>query len=305
MEKKFYIEVSGKKKIFVRSWEVKSPVAVVQVIHGMAEHSARYLKLADFLNKNKVSLYASDHRGHGKSIPGPAYKGLLDKNGLEIVTDDQVILNDLIKRKNQDVPIFILGHSMGSFLSQRLLEKNQNFKVSGLILSGSNGSFGLELVVGKFLAKFITFLKKDSPSPLLDFLTFLLYNKKTQKHSKYDWLCSDETVVSEYIKDPLCGGVLPASFYYSLFSLIRETLKGKNFQKIPNTLPVFIISGKEDPFGRYGKGAATLYKRYQSLGFEDLDMKLYENSRHEILNEKNKIEVYGDLLIWIKKHISA
>ncbi len=303
MEKKFYIEVSSGKKIFVHSWEAESPVAVVHVIHGMAEHSARYVKLANFLNRNRVSLYASDHRGHGKSIPGPAYKGLLGKNGLELVADDQTILNNLIKRKNQGVPIFILGHSMGSFISQRLLEKNPNFEISGLILSGSNGSFGLELLMGKFLAKFITILKKDRPSPLLDFLTFLLYNKKTEKHSKYDWLCSDETVVSEYIKDPLCGGVLPASFYYSLFSLIRETLKEKNFQKIPNTLPVLIISGKEDPFGRYGKGAVALYRRYQSLGFEDLDIKLYENSRHEILNEKNKIKVYSDLLLWIKKHI--
>ncbi len=303
MENNFQLKVAEGKTIFVRCWEVKNPVAVLQIVHGMAEHSKRYTDFAAFLNKNGISVYAADHRGHGKNIENISDKGKIGAFGLERIADDQIKLTKFIKAENLNTPLFILGHSMGSFISQKMIQNNPQLKLNGLLLSGSNGSFGLELILGKYLARLIMLFGKERPSPLLDFLSFLSYNKKTEKKTSYDWLSSDQLAVKNYIKDPLCGGVLPANFYFSLFSLINSTLNGKNFRKMPNSMPVFIVSGSSDPFGKYGKGIESLYNKYVRSGVEDITIKLYKNSRHEVLNEINRLEVYQDILSWIKKHI--
>ena len=303
MENNFQLKVAEEKTIFVRCWEVKTPVAVLQIVHGMAEHSKRYTDFASFLNKNGISVYAADHRGHGKNIENLSDKGKIGAFGLDGVVDDQSKLAKFIKAKNPNAPLFIFGHSMGSFISQKMLQNNLKLKINGLLLSGSNGSFGPELILGKYLAGLIRLFGKERPSPILDFLSFFSYNKKTEKKTSYDWLSRDQLAVKNYIKDPLCGGVLPANFYFSLFSLINSTLNGKNFRKMPNRMPIFIVSGRSDPFGKYGKGVESLYTNYVRSGVEDITIKLYKNSRHEILNEINRLEVYRDILSWIKKHI--
>ena len=303
MENNFQLETSNENTIFVRCWRVKNPVAVLQIVHGMAEHSKRYAEFARFLNENGISVYAADHRGHGKNIKNISDKGKVEGSGLEILADDQEKLAQLIKTQNHSTPLFILGHSMGSFISQKMLQINPQLKIKGLLLSGSNGSFGPELILGKYLARFIMLFGKERPSPLLDFLSFLSYNKKTEKKTRYDWLSSDQITVKSYVEDPLCGGVLPANFYFSLFSLIHSTLKQENFRKMPNSIPIFIISGSSDPFGRYEKGVKMLYNRYISSGVEDVNIKFYKNSRHEVLNGMDKLDVYMDVLSWIEKHL--
>mgnify|MGYP001098355582 FL=1 len=277
------------------------PKLALHINHGMAEYVERYDEFARFLCENNIVVFAQDHRGHGYTQTDGRL-GFFDKSdGWEIVVRDIKSVHEVIKEEYPDIPYIMLGHSMGSFLSRTFAIKYPN-DIDGLILSGSGYHPGSKAIMGKLLANIQRVLfKPHSSSALLNYLTFGSYNKTYEnKKTKFDFLSRDEEVVKKYLEDPLCGFVCSNSFFSDLIYGLDFIHNENNLQKINKETPIYIFSGDADPVGDYGKGIEKVYEMYKNLGVSDINLKLYTEGRHEMLNEINKKEVYNDVLEWIK-----
>lgn len=297
MPDKFYLD----NNIFVRAWnDVENPKGVVQIIHGMGEHSLRYDSTARWFNENGYIVYADDHRGHGYSADSLEDLGSIE-GGFEALVKDEKYMTDFILRIYPDLPVYILGHSMGSFIAQGHMAKLSNF-VSGYILSGSCGKRGVETFLGWILSEFIRKIFNNKKSAFIKKLMFLGYNRKVEeKRTLFDWLTRKEEIVKEYIEDPLCGFVYTSEFYSSFLKYLKNLYRKETFELSKKSIPIFIISGEADPVGLYGRGVKKLLKFYKKNHFSFLKMKLYTGARHEILNEINSIEVLEDIKKWMEK----
>lgn len=285
---------------------VGKPKGVIQIAHGMAEHIERYSDFAHFLVEHGFVVYGNDHRGHGKTIRNSEEYGFFaEENGFEKAVDDVKELSLIIKKEYPDVPIILLGHSMGSFIARRYIQLYDDL-LFAVILSGTGGDPGLVGKIGVFLARMeIKKNGKQKPSPFLHKLVFGSYNRSFQpEKTEFDWLSSSEEVVEKYIGDPLCGEVCSAGFFLDLFEGLQLIHKRENVMKTRKDLPIYLFSGDKDPVGgKNGKGVLDVYEKYKEIGMEDVTCKLYQDGRHEMLNEVNKKEVYQDVLQWINQRL--
>ncbi|AGK95538.1 alpha/beta fold hydrolase [Clostridium pasteurianum] len=294
-------------EIYVYKWEPEKNInikGVIQIAHGMAETAARYEGFAKMLTENGYIVYINDHRGHGKTAKNIENVGYLaEKDGFEWLVKDMHTLTGIIKKENKDLPIFLLGYSMGSFLTQRYIMLYGK-ELKGAILYGSNGRQGLILRIGLLVSKLE--IKKNgvkAKSQILNDLIFGGYNKPFKPNrTKFDWLNRNNEEVDKYIKDPFCGTVFTCSFYYDFFKCLIEIENKKNLKTVPRDLPIYIFSGGKDPVGKSGKGVKRLVETYKSLGVKDLTFKLYKDGRHDMLNEINKDEVIEDVLAWLSRY---
>lgn len=292
-------------EIYVYRWVPDGEIkGAVQIAHGMAETAKRYERLAEFLTDNGYIVYANDHRGHGNTAGSLDKVGILgDKDGFELLVQDMHQLAGIIKNENPDKPVFLLGHSMGSFLSQKaIMDYGDEYK--GVILSGSNGRQGLLLRFARLIAnQEAKKYGREYRSKKLNDLSFGSYNNAFKPNrTEFDWLSSDNEEVDKYIKDPYCGGIFTAGFYQDFLTGLIQIEDKKRLKTVPCQLPILLISGDKDPVGRAGKGVKLLYNTYKNLGVSDLTIKLYKDGRHEMLNEKNRDQVMSDILTWINKH---
>ncbi|MEG1255964.1 alpha/beta hydrolase [Clostridium sp.] len=294
------------KEIYLHKWELSEgvqPKGIVQVIHGMAEHALRYDKFARELIKEGFIVYADDHRGHGKSAESLSSLGYIsDKDGFHTMVQDQEEINRFIKKENPGLNVFIFGHSMGSFITQRYIEIYGD-TVKGVILSGTGGKPSGKNNIGIMLSKIIMGLKgRRSSGKLIDDMAFSSYNDLVENQkTKFDWLTRDDDEVEKYILDPYCGSEFPISFFYDFLKGMKAIHKKENLRAIPKELKVNILSGDKDPVGEYGKGILSLVETFKELGIVNLSHKLYEGGRHEILNEINKEEVINDVKACLKE----
>ncbi|MFD1780669.1 alpha/beta hydrolase [Fredinandcohnia salidurans] len=294
--------------IFYKKWETESnttPKGVIQIAHGMAEHIERYDLFAEALIQEGYVVYGNDHRGHGKTGKNANLMGFFaEENGFDLVVEDMLQLTNIIKKDYPNKPIFLFGHSMGSFLTRRHIQTHGD-QLAGVILSGTGGNPGLIGQIGMGIAKLEMKRKgKRTSSSLMNKLTFGSYNKAfAPTRTEFDWLSRDDSVVEKYIEDPLCGGIFTAGFFYDLVSGVANVNKHSENHKIPKDLPMYFLSGDQDPVGNFSKGILQAADMYIKLGIEDVTVKLYENSRHEILNELNKEEVFTDVINWLDKYI--
>ncbi|MEH7238498.1 alpha/beta hydrolase [Bacillus sp. JJ1562] len=293
--------------IFCKKWEGESQAiskGIVQIAHGMAEHIERYDIFAKALTEEGYIVYGNDHRGHGKTGANVNLMGFFtDENGFERVVEDMLKLTDLIKKSHPNVPIFLFGHSMGSFLSRRYIQTHGN-QLSGVILSGTGGDPGFIGKVGLGIAKLEIKRKgKKTKSPLMNKLTFGSYNKAfSPNRTEFDWLSRDDKEVDKYINDPLCGGIFTAGFFYDLVDGVAKVNNLSTNKNIPQKLPMYFIAGDKDPVGNNSKGVLQAADMYKKIGIKDVTVQLYENSRHEILNELNKEDVFYDVVNWLNMH---
>jgi len=289
--------------IFTYEWIPEEDVeikAVVQIAHGMAETAARYERFAELLTKEGYIVFANDHRGHGKTagdIENVGYLG--EKDGFDWMVKNMHQLTEIIKEQYPDLPIFLFGHSMGSFLSQRYISLHGK-DLKGAVLSGTNGKTGLLLQFGILLAEKECKKKgRKTRSEKLNKLSFGNYNNSFKPNrTEFDWLSSDEKEVDKYINDPYCGGVFTAGFFYDFLTGLRKTHKWAEMQNIPKDLPIYIFAGDKDPVGNCGKGILNLVKMYKKLQIKNVTYKLYKEGRHEMLNEINREEVAKDVISW-------
>ena len=301
-------KASDGSQVSFHSWlptRLESPCAVVQIAHGMAEHSLRYSWFAEKLTDEGFAVYANDHRGHGKTAPNEESMGHFgDAKGWAAVVHDMKNLNDLIREKHRGIPVFLFGHSMGSFLSRDFIASHDH-DLSGVILSATAGDPGISGRMGLLLAKSQAFLKSpQSPCPLLDRLTFKTFNKSfTPTRTLFDWLSRDPDQVDKYINDPCCGFMCSAQFYVDLISGIIKVNSLAHIRKTPASLPVYLFAGDKDPVGNDGKGVYETHAAFRKAGIRDLSMKIYDEGRHEMLNDINKEDVANDVITWIKSHL--
>ncbi|MBN1251387.1 MAG: lysophospholipase [Bacteroidales bacterium] len=302
----FKITTSENIEIHVFEWLPETEIkAVLQISHGMAEHAERYANLAEFLTNNGFAVYANDHRGHGKTAGTVENLGFFaENNGWDLVMQDMHKLTQEIAKRNSEKPIFLFGHSMGSFLSRYYITQYA-VDIKGVIISGTGGHPGLLGQVGLFLTKMlILFNGKRSPSPLMTKLSFGEFNKPFKPNrTEFDWLSRDKAQVDKYIADPFCGTIFSLGFFKDMLSGLLYVSAQESINKIDKNLPIYLFSGANDPVGVNGKGVNEVYNKFKNAGINDVSIKLYENARHEMLNETNKDEVYTDILNWMNKHI--
>ena len=293
-------------QVYVYKWLPNPEVSVkgiVQVSHGMAEAAHRYEHVAKYLTKRGYIVYAHDHRGHGKTAKSLDEIGILaDRDGFKHLVKDLYKLTQLIKQDYPDLPLFLLSHSMGSFVTQAYI-MHYGKALDGVILSGSNGKQGLLLDIGLWVAKQqVKRVGRNTKSPELDRLIFGTYNRQFRPNrTPCDWLSRDKKEVDKYIEDPYCGTIFTAGFFEDFLTGLKYVGKLKNKESIPKDLPIYIFSGDQDPVGKNGKGIYDLVKDYKKVGIKHITYKLYSQGRHEMFNELNKEEVLEDLVRWLER----
>lgn len=294
-------------KIHVNKW-MSGPKAkgIVQIAHGMAEHSGRYADFAAVLTEAGYHVYANDHRGLGKSAGSCEVLGhFADENGWELAVDDMYRLTKLIKDEVPNLPLFLFGHSMGSFLSRTYVQQHGE-ELAGLILSGTGAGRRVMSSLGILIAKIECRLRgKRARSVLMNTLSFGNFNKPFRPaRTPFDWLSRDPQEVDKYVQDPLCGEVPTANFFCDLLTGIKQMDEAEGLARIPNELSIFLLSGDKDPVGQNGKGVRKTYQQFKQIGIKDVVLKLYPDGRHEMLNETNKEEVYRDILAWLDTRVA-
>ncbi len=287
-------------------WKPEGEVrAILQISHGMVEHIERYVEFASFLADHGILVVGSDHLGHGGSISSTLKKGYFCKNDpSEVVVDDLYKITKGIKRMYPDTPYFIFGHSMGSFIVRNYITKYGE-DLSGAIICGTGDIPNIKAVPGLMLIKLMTLFKGDRYRSRFINDMAIGDNNKHFKDSPYgeSWLTKDQAVVEEYISDPRCGFIFTLNGYRTLMESIIKNNNTKRRLHTPEDLPLLIISGADCPLGDFGEGIKRVYRKYKQAGIKDITWKLYENDRHEILNETDRDVVYNDILGWINKKL--
>lgn len=295
--------------IYGSSYEVAEPEGIVLALHGMAEHRKRYDEFAGILNEAGYSFYIHDHRGHGETaLENNLPLGhFADENGWEKVVGDVKKHRELIeeRNKNKKIPVFLFGHSMGSFVSRDYISRYpQDF--SGAILSGAANIHRTEL----FLLKFFIGLEKlfkgeKKKSTIVENLIFSSNNQSfNDTETPHDWLSRNQEVTKEYYEDSRCGFSCTVKFYDDFYEGMKNTAYIENYNTIPNEFPLIFLSGEKDPVG--GKDIIEIAEKYKKADLKDVEYKLYPQARHELINEYNKEDFFEDVVNWLnEKKISS
>lgn len=279
------------------------PTCILHIAHGMAEYAERYAPIAEILVQQGVAVYAHDQRAHGKSVATISNLGIAEDNWFYKQVDDIRIIMEHHKTVWPQQKIFLLGHSMGSFIAQRFFQQYGNI-IDGLILSATNGKNDPLIGIGTTLAWLQMKLYGSTyRSKLINKLSFGKFNDAFKPNrTAFDWLSRDTTQVDAYIIDPQCGFICSAQFFYYFFKGIQDAFKKQNINSIPAHIPVFAFAGDKDPVGLSGKGFLQLISNWKAAGTKDISYKLYADGRHEMLNEINQQEVLEDVLSWLQQH---
>ena len=275
--------------------------AIIQINHGMAEHSARYRRFAQFLASRGYWVCAHDHRGHGKTTATDAPLGVFAaQNGMARVLDDVTAVISHARSACPDTPLVVFGHSMGTIIALNHAWENPN---AGQALALWNTSFDtpllMSLLVGILKAE--RMLKgSDVPSAIANKVTFDAWNKEfSPNRTPFDWLSRDEAEVDAYVNDPLCGFPVAIGTWLEVLGSITKSANDKNLARLPKSLPVSIVAGGRDPSSLKGAAMLRLAARLQASGLTDVSAKVYPHTRHEGLNETNRDTIMADFADWL------
>ncbi len=301
----FTLTTTDGTEVFVNRWlPDDEPRAIVQVAHGLAEHSSRYERFARRLTDHGYAVYASDHRGHGKTSSPRGVFG--EHDGWRTVIDDLHAVTVKAREEQPGLPVFLLGHSMGSFISRGYATRYGS-ELAGLVLSGTAGGAGAIGRVGVFLAATQARLRGHAhTSGLMNTLSFGQYNSAFKPtRTDFDWLSRDPEEVDKYINDPDCGFVFSAGGFADLLRGLSHVNEDGVVSQVPKDLPIHLASGDKDPVGGNGKGVKQVADQFRRLGVKDVTVKLWPEARHEILNETNRDEVEVEILGWLDEHLAT
>ncbi|KGR91230.1 alpha/beta hydrolase [Ureibacillus massiliensis 4400831 = CIP 108448 = CCUG 49529] len=296
--------VSDHTRIYVRIYEPEHEViGRFHILHGMGEHGGRYDAFATMLCEQGYFVTMHDHRGHGKTAELNGKLGYFaDENGFERVVEDVYDVIQNVRYDYKKVPIFIFGHSMGSFIARRFIQVYGEI-VDGCILCGTGATTTMHKV-GNMLAKTMAKTKgKDVRGDLLNELSLGSFNKQFKNtKTAFDWLTSDEEEVQKYIDDPYCGFIPTNQFFADLTDGLIMINRIEENARIPKNLLILLISGSSDPVGNNGKGVYKVANQLKNAGAQNVIVYLFEEMRHEILNERNKQQVFDVVSRWLKKY---
>ena len=296
------VPASDNTPITTHFWsEQKKPKAIIQIVHGMSEHSLRYDHVAKFLLAHGYAVFANDHRGHGRTANAQDKGHYADKDGWNLIIKDLFEIRETIQAKYPNVPVIMIGHSMGSFMTQQyMIRHGRNLK--GVILSGSN----YESPALMQAARILPWLESQRIGPrgkstFLDSISFGSFNKEFKPvRTTCDWLSRDPEEVDKYLNDPLCGFLCTNQLWIDLLGGLSQIFDKENQKLIPENLPILIMGGSKDPVSK-GKGLEKLQRSLRAAGVKNVDCKIFQGARHEIFNESNKSEVLEYMLQWLEQ----
>ena len=296
----FHHRLAKGSRAFVHRWlPERRALGVVQIIHGMAEHGARYARLAQALTDAGYAVYAQDLPGHGRSVGAAAELGhFADEGGWDLALAAIQGLRELA--------LFVLGHSMGSFLLQDYVTRHGE-GLSGAIFSATSGNLGPLRAIGVNLLRLEKmWFGARHRSALAEQLTFKDFNRRFKPNrTGFDWLSRDTAEVDAYIADPRCGFRCSDALWIELLSFGGRVGDQRRLSRIPSHLPVLLIAGGDDPACRGEKGPLALERHYRKAGLVDLQTRIYPQGRHELLNDLCRDEVTADLLAWLQQRVAS
>lgn len=303
-----FLSADGKTKVRAVEWQPDGePKAVFQITHGMIEHMDRYDGLGEYLSSRGFYVVGHDHLGHGKTAAVPEDLGYFaDKNGDRLLLGDMHELRRITSEKYPDLPYFMLGHSMGSYFLRRYIA-TWSEGLSGALIMGTGANPGIVAISGIVVCNVIALFKGwRYRSRFMEKMFF------TGAFDKYDndggrpglnWRSKDTAVEQYCLNDYRCKFKFTLKAYRDFLKTILFDSKRSSAEAVSKELPLFILSGAEDPIGGMGDGVKKVYEMYRSAGISDVSMKLYDNDRHEILLETDKERVYEDILHWCSERI--
>ena len=298
-----YLSSNGSTLIHCVKWIPDNPIGVFQIVHGITEHIGRYEEFASYMTNLGYIVIGNDHLGHGKSIITDKPKMYIGKLGSwNYLVKDIHILYEIITEEYK-LPVYLIGFSLGSFVSRNyLIDYNPNYQKVILVGTGMQPSFILNIM--KMIVKNeVKKIGEENTSKFIKDLSFGTYNKQIKDtKTDCDWLTSSEEEINKYLNDSLVGKDITGSLFYELLDGIVYTSKLSNIKKMRN-IPILLLSGLDDPVGSKGKGVKKLERIYKKNGL-DVTLKLYEGKRHDLFHETNKLEVFNDILNYIKKNFN-
>ncbi len=273
------------------------PLGLIQILHGLGEHAGRYARFAASAAGRGYVVAIHNHRGHGPGADAPPF--FASRGGWLAVTEDALAVAELLERRYPGKPLTLLGHSMGSFIAQQFAMLH-GARLSALLLSGSNWASRIEIGVAHLLARIECLrLGERKSSALLDKLLFAGFNRPFRPaRTELDWLSRDVAEVDKYVDDPLCGAPYSAGLWRDLTGGLLGITSDNAVGRVPSDLPILISGGATDPVGG-DKGMGRLALHYAQTGHTRMKVKIYDDARHEMLNETNRDEVTDDWLDWI------
>lgn len=299
----FFPSKDKKTNIHMVIWEPDNEVlGVIEVVHGVTEHIMRYEEMAYYFTNRGIAVVGIDLLGHGLSTDNGNKVMYFGKSGSwDYVVDDVERCLVHAKELYPDIPVIMLGFSLGSFLVRTHMIRKPGF-ADGIVLVGTGYNSNFEISLARSVVKSETNKYGDNvATDKIRNLTFGMYNKKFKPNkTDYDWLCSDEEALDEYINDELVGKNMTVGLFRELLDGMKFTCDKKNNRKVDYTKPILLLSGEKDSVGKNGKGIDKVYKLYKSVGVQDVSVKIYDGLRHAILHEKNHFSIFEDIYNWMK-----
>lgn len=282
----------------------EKPLGLIQIVHGMSEYIDRYNQTAIDFTKAGFAVFGHTQLGHGSKA---STLGYFDKqNGWDLLLEDIDNVRKNVQQRFSDIPYFLLGHSMGSFLVRTYIQKPAySNEINGIVISGTGQQSPIMIVFGKMIANLqILFSGEKKPANFLNSLSFGNYNKNFKPtRTNFDWLSTNNKNVDKYISDPLCGFPFTAKGYDDLFDGLARLNDKKLYDNIEKNVPICFISGEDDPVGKTDNALDKAIAMYKNANFKDITVRKYQGGRHEMFNETDRDLVINDLIAWINSVI--
>lgn len=291
-------------RIPCRHWPVAAPRAVVHIVHGMAEHSGCYEDVAPLLTAAGLAVFAHDHRCHGLSVSEGELGNVSLQQHWDGVCHDMAVVNAELHRRYPELPVVLLAHSMGSFVAQDFAQHHPD-QLNLLLLEGSNFEPSWFTTAASWLAGFEAWRQgPNGRSPLIHALSFGGFNKTVRNpRTAFDWVSRDTAFVDRYVADPLCGYQLSNGYWQQFLKGLARLYRPSSLRRLRADMPVYLFAGECDPVGHMGRGVEKLARALKDAGCRDVTLRLYPESRHDLLHETNRDEVLTDLLAWLKHQL--
>jgi alpha-beta hydrolase superfamily lysophospholipase len=300
----FTLTAADGTELFVRCWIPDKPAkSVVQIAHGLAEHGARYGRLAAVLNEHGYAVYANDLRGHGKTAKTPEDLGYFaERDGWRKCLDDLWFVHQRIAADHPRLPIILLGHSMGSTMARQFIMEHGD-ALAGAVLSGPSGQPTAMAALGRAITRLERLrLGPRGHSRIINNMTFDGFNKAfAPARTSFDWLSRDPGEVDKYVADPFCGFPASVQLWVEMLDAWKKISSPASCRRVPKNLPLYVIAGQRDPVSGAARQIEPMIAAYRTAGLERIECRIYPEARHELFNETNRDEVTRDLIAWLDR----